>query len=115
MTGLLHALSDQELGERIDAGPCESDRAFFRQHPQRNFRLRPAWAAEIEEFTRQGTIKRVLPADLCWWVLVHQIIPHKARLRWPLSAPHHYCADLAEDFARQVWVRCVSREWKKKS
>jgi len=115
MTGLLHALSDQELGERVDAGPCESDRAFFRQHPQRNFRLRPAWTAEIEDFARQGVIKRELPSDLCWWVLVHQLVPHKARLRWPLAAPHHYYADPPEKIARKIWLRHVQRAWKKKS
>jgi hypothetical protein len=115
MTDPLHELSNQELGERADASAGESDRTFFRQHPQRNFRLRPAWAAEIEEFTRNGTIKRDLPADLCWWILVHQIVPHKARLRWPLSAPHHYYADPPEKIVRKIWLRRVPREWKKKS
>src|SRR5262245_43471918 len=96
------ALSDQELAKRVDAGACESDRAFFRQHPGHNFRLRRAWAVEMEDFARKGAIKRELPADLCWWILVHQLIPHKIRLRWPLAAPHSFSPDPPENIARGV-------------
>jgi len=108
-------LSDQELCEQVDAGACESDRAFFRQHPQRNFRLRPAWAAEIEEFARKGAIECKLPDGLCWWILVHQLVRYKVRLRWPLSAPHDCGPDPPENMVRQVWHRRVPHEWKKKS
>jgi hypothetical protein len=98
----------------VDAGPCESDRAFFRAQPQRNFRLRPAWACEIEDFARQGGIKRELPDGLCWWILVHQLVRHKIRLRWPLAAPHHFYPDPPENVVRDVWRDRVPREWKRR-
>jgi len=113
--GIAALLSDQELCERVDAGACESDRAFFRQHPQRNFRLRPAWAVEIEDFARKGAIERKLPDELCWWVLVHQLIQHKIRLRWPLAAPHDFYPDPPENIARDVWRKQVPREWKQRT
>ena len=110
--GIAALLSDQELCERVDAGACESDRAFFRQHPQRNFRLRPAWAVEIEEFARKGTIERKLPDELCWWVLVHQLIAHKVRLRWPLPGPHDFYPGPPEEIALAVWDQNVPLAWK---
>jgi hypothetical protein len=110
----ISTLSDDELSLQIDTA-CQSDRAFFRQHPQRNFRLRPARAVEIEDFARRDVITRELPDDLCWWIIVQQLIPHKIRLRWPLSAPHYFFPDPPEKIARRIWRQRVPRnvrnEW----
>jgi hypothetical protein len=109
-------LSDQEVAERVDAGACESDRAFFRHHPQRNFRVRPAWAAEVEEFIRQGGITSAPPRPgWCWWVSVHQLVRNKVRLRWALMLPHDAPADPPENIARQVWRRRVPPAVRKRS
>jgi hypothetical protein len=111
----LASMSSAELGAQVDAGACESDRAFFRQHPRRSFRLRPSWAAEIEEFARHGTVERDLPDGLCWWVIVHQLVPHKLRMRWPLPAPHYFFPDPPEEIARKIWRDRVSRKDRAKS
>jgi hypothetical protein len=98
----------------VDTGPCESDRLFFRQHPQRTFRLRPAWTIEIEDFARRGGISsRELPDGLCWWMLVHQLAARAVRLRMPLAAPHYWPPDPPENVARDVWRARAPREWKK--
>jgi hypothetical protein len=103
------------ITQAVDTGACESDRAFFRQHPQRNFRLRPAWSAEIEDFARPGVIIRELPDGLCWWVIVHQLVQHKIRLRWPLAAPHAFYPDPPETIVRDVWRKRVPRDARDKS
>jgi hypothetical protein len=103
-----------DISLAVDTGPCESDRAFFRQHPQRNFRLRPAWSVEVEDFARRGGISpRELPDGLCWWILVHQLVRHKIRLRWPLPAPHTFFPDPPENIVRDIWRDHVPRDWKK--
>jgi hypothetical protein len=99
-----------EISHRVDRGACESDRVFFCQHPQRNFRVRPAWSDEIEDFARRGAIERTLPDGLCWWICVHQLIRDKVRMRWPLAAPHDFYPDPPEKIAREVWSRRVPRE-----
>jgi hypothetical protein len=107
------AREPDEIARQVDTGACESDRAFFRQHPRRSFRLRPAWAAEIEDFARHGVIQRELPNGLCWWILVHQLVPNKVRLRWPLAASHSACPDPPEKTVREVWMRHVPSECRK--
>jgi hypothetical protein len=90
-----------------------SDRAFFREHPKRRFRLRPAWTAEIEDFARHGAIWRELPDGLMWWVIVHQLTPG-VRMRLPLSAPHHFPTEVSEADARHVWRQRCPCEWQTK-
>jgi len=96
----------------VDTGPCESDRVFFRQHPRRNFRLRPAWSVEIEDFARHGLVPE-LSSGLCWWILVYQLA-HGWRMRWPFPAPHYYPPDPPEQVARDVWRTSASRDMQKK-
>src|SRR5262249_37682615 len=70
------------------------------QHPERNFRLRPAWGVEIEDFARRGGIVRELSNGLCWWILFTNLFPTKFgciggwRLRIPsfLTRPRTSCA-----------------------
>src|SRR5262249_28235110 len=97
------------LTEAIDTGPCESDRTFFRHHPRRNFRLRPAWTVEIEDFIRRGGIKtHALPDGACWWMLVRKLAPHW-RVRYPIVAPSDLFPDPPEDIARVIWHWYLSR------
>jgi hypothetical protein len=113
---LTEIIQGDDISRAVDTGPCESDRAFFRQHPQRSFRLRPAWSVEIEDFARRGGITpRELPDGLCWWILVHQLIPHKIRLRYPLAAPHTFFPDPPENIVRNVWRDHVPRDARAKS
>jgi hypothetical protein len=107
-------LSDQEVVDRVDAGACESDRVFFRQHPRRNFRVRPAWAAEIEEFIRQHGITSAPPQPgWCWWTLVRQLVHDRARVRSLIMFPHDAPADPPERIARDIWKRRVGSAVKK--
>ena len=72
----------------------------------RQFRVRPAFDVEIEDFARHGAIERTLPEKLCWWVVVHQI-RSGIRMRFPLAAPHHFPTEVSEATARNVWAeRC---------
>jgi hypothetical protein len=72
--------------------------------------LRPAWTDEIEDFARRDVIMRTLPEGLCWWVLVHQLVRNKVRMRWPLSAPHDFYPDPPEKIAREVWSHHAPRK-----
>jgi hypothetical protein len=99
-------------GNRPGGGAADS----VSQHPKRNFRLRPAWTCEIDDFFRRGGISpRELPDGFCWWIIVHQLVRHKVRLRLPLAAPHHFFPDPPENVVRDVWHDYVPREWKKRS
>jgi hypothetical protein len=93
-----------DLTERVDRGPCESDRIFFRQHPKRKFRLRPAWDVELEDFSRasDGKCGYVLPDPLIWWIIVYQAKPG-VRFRTPIFAPHTMPTEVSERDARAVW------------
>jgi hypothetical protein len=106
-------LSDFEIARRVEDVVLSSDRAFFDQHPRRQFRVRPAFDVEIEDFARHGAIERTLPEELCWWVTVHQIRPG-IRMRFPLAAPHHFPTEVSEITARDVWAKRCPSEWKRK-
>jgi hypothetical protein len=106
-------LISDALSLAVDSGPCESDRTFFLQQPQRNFRLRPAWTVEVEEAARYDGITTELPDGWCWWMLVHQIVRHKVRFRWLIAAPHDLSIDPPEPVARAVWRACIPPAWKK--
>jgi hypothetical protein len=93
-----------DLTRQGDEGPCESDRIFFRQHPKRRFRLRPAWTCEIEAFARHGGRLEEPPAGLMWWISVRQIA-EGVRARLLLGAPHHLPVETSEADARRIWRR----------
>jgi len=93
-----------EILERVEDTAWPSDRNFFEQRPRRRFRVRPAWSAEIEEFTCLAVIEQaLLPNGFCWWVVVHQIKPGM-RIRLPLAAPHNAPTEVTEAQARRVWA-----------
>src|SRR5262245_59191655 len=79
-------LPETHVLRRVEATAWTSDRDFFARNPTRSYRLRPAFAAEIEEFACDGDIPP-LPDRHCWWIVVRQL--HKAgmRMRWPFAAP----------------------------
>lgn len=106
-------LSDAEVIGRVEDVVLSSDRTFFEQHPRRQFRVRPAWDVEIEDFARAGAILRTLPDGLCWWVVVHQIQPGY-RTRFPLPAPHHFPTEVPEADARRVWNQRCPSAWKQR-
>jgi hypothetical protein len=106
-------LSNFEVARRVEDIVLLSDRTFFDQHPRRQFRVRPAFAVEIEDFARHGAIQRTLPEELCWWTVVHQIRPG-IRMRFPLAAPHHFPTEVPEGQARNVWAGRCPPEWKRK-
>src|SRR5262249_40378261 len=103
------------LTEAVDTGPCESDRAFFRHNPRRNFRLRPAWTCEIEDFARHNKNTPELPDGWCWWVLVHQLVYDQVRMRWPIPAPHTYYPDPPENIVQKIWREQLPRKTHKKT
>jgi hypothetical protein len=106
-------LSNSVVVRRVEDIVLSSDRTFFDQHPRRQFRVRPAFDVEIEDFARHGAIERTLPEELCWWTVVHQIRPG-IRMRFPLAAPHHFPTEVSEDQARDVWAHRCPREWKER-
>jgi len=107
------SIQGDALDELIDTGPCESDRTFFRHHPRRNFRLRPAWTIEIDDFIHRGGIKtHDLPDGTCWWMLVRKLAPHW-RVRYPIVAPDYLFADPPEEIVHGVWRRYMPPSWKK--
>jgi hypothetical protein len=104
------SLSNADLSQQIEDTVWASDRKFFEQHPQRKFRLRPAFAVEIEEFNRRSPLG-ALPEGSCWWVAVYCIHP-QARQRIPFGAPHHLPAESTEAEARKIWNRVAHPVWK---
>jgi hypothetical protein len=106
-------LSDAEIIHRVEHTVLASDRRFFELHPHREFRLRPAFHAEVEDLARNGVIERKLPPGLCWWVVLHKINAG-LRMRFPLAAPHSLPTEVSEDDARGIWARRCPGEWKER-
>src|SRR5262245_50749576 len=116
--GMTELVKGDDIALAVDTRPCESDRVFFGQHPERNFRLRPAWGVEIEDFARRGGIVRELSNGLCWWILFTNLFPTKFgciggwRLRIPsfLTRPRTSCAasGAGASHARPARVRAPS-------
>jgi hypothetical protein len=100
-----------EVCQRVEDTAWSSDRAFFEQHPQRRYRLRPAWDAEIEQNRLRGECTS-LPAGLCWWVAVHLIAPG-VRMRQLLGAGHDLPIDPPEKVAREMFERACPRRFQK--
>jgi hypothetical protein len=106
-------LSDAEVIQGVEDTVLGSDRRFFELHPHREFRLRPAFDAEVEDFARNGVIERALPDRLCWWTIVHRISPG-LRMRFPLAAPHNLPTEISEADAQRIWDRRCPGEWKER-
>lgn len=106
-------LSDAEIIHRVEHTVLASDRRFFELHPHREYRLRPAFEAEVEDFARNGVIERALPDHLCWWTIMHRVSPG-LRMRFPLAAPHNLPTEISETDASEIWARRCPDEWKKR-
>jgi hypothetical protein len=103
------SLSDAEVLQRLEDTVWASDRKFFEQHPRRKFRLRPAFAVEVEDFDRHKPL-RALPDGFCWWIAVRCLFPG-ARQRTPFGS-HHLPAESSESDARRIWHRVTHPRWK---
>jgi len=104
------SLSNAELSQQIEDTVWASDRKFFKQHPRRKFRLRPAFAVEVEDFDRHKPLG-ALPDGFCWWVVVY-CIHLQARQRIPFGAPHRLPAESSESDACRIWHRVTHPFWK---
>jgi hypothetical protein len=97
----VHPETLQKLTEEVDRTACNSDRQYFVDHPQRQFRLRPAWPAEI-------SIEELLngPADggSYHYVLVKQLI-RGIRQRAHITTLNEVDAP-DEAACRALWDRC---------
>jgi hypothetical protein len=97
----VHPEALQKLTDEVDRTACNSDRQYFVDHPQRQFRLRPAWPAEI-------SIEELLngPARLGsrHYILVKQIA-RGVRMRAHVTALGELDAP-DEAACRALWDRC---------
>jgi hypothetical protein len=93
----------QKLTDEVDRTACNSDRQYFVDNPQRQFRLRPAWPAEI-------SVEELLngPARLGsrHYVLVKQIV-RGIRQRAHIATPDELDAP-DEAACRALWGRCYA-------
>jgi hypothetical protein len=94
--------SNDDIIALVEEVVWASDRTFFQQHPGRQYRLRPAWQVEVEDFVRHGGGAADLCDGHCWWVVVHQMAPG-FRYRVPFSAPHHLPTEAPEREARRMF------------
>jgi hypothetical protein len=98
--------SGNEILRLIEDIVWASDRAFFEQQPTRQFRIRPAWNFEIEDFAlHHGEEFFPTPAQgHCWWIVVRQVRPG-FRARYPFTGPHTLPCEAPEEHARGIWFR----------
>jgi hypothetical protein len=87
-----------------------SDRTFFEQQPRRQFRIRPAWECEIEDFRRHNNLPEDYSKGLCWWIVIRQFRPG-IRARYPFLAPHLLPPETTEEDARDIWECLISPEF----
>jgi hypothetical protein len=106
-------LSDDELERRVDETAMASDRTFFKQHPQRNYRIRPAWNIEVEHLARHFEDPLVAPPpDRCWWIAVRRVAPG-LRARFLFHAPDEPpSSEIPEKYARRIWEYLAPPECK---
>jgi hypothetical protein len=89
----VHPEALQKLTDEIDRTACNSDRQYFIDHPQRQFRLRPAWPAEIAiDEILAGSVQR----RRHHYILVKQIV-RGIRVRALLSASDEAQLDFPDD------------------
>jgi hypothetical protein len=98
--------SKNEVARLLEDVVMESDRTFFRQHPERDFRVRPMWDIELEEFACHGGPLPFLITGWCWWAAIRQLEPG-LRARFPFPAPHNFPTELSEDNASEVFFRVI--------
>jgi hypothetical protein len=80
------------------------DREFFKQHPNRRFRARPALAHEIEVFECYYNFNLTIPPGFCWWMIVHYVrLEPEVHLRMPTVAPQCLQTEPSESMARRAW------------
>jgi|SRR6516162_202230 hypothetical protein len=99
----VHPEALQKLTDEVDRTACNSDRQYFVDHPQRQFRLRPAWPAEISiEELLSGPPRR----GSRHYVLVKQLI-RGIRQRAHITTPNELNAP-DEAACRALWARCYA-------
>jgi hypothetical protein len=67
----------------LGINPTDGDRRFFVEHSHRRYRIRPAWAGEVEALGCKPPAPGLRP-----WVLV-VLAGRDVRLRVPLALPEH--------------------------
>ena len=105
----VHPDALQKLTDEVDRTASNSDRQYFGDNPQRQFRLRPAWPAEI-------SIEELLngPARLGsrHYILVKQVAPG-IRMRAHIAVLDELDAP-DEAACRTLWNRCYVGDCAKK-
>src|SRR5262249_23126591 len=99
---------DDQVARQVEDAAA-ADRAFFAENPQREFRVRPAAAAEVAHFRRHSRTNLEVPPGFSWW-LVARLIHASARCRVPFISARHISDD--EDQARAIWEVTASPRWK---
>jgi hypothetical protein len=87
--------TNEEISQGVEDTAWASDRMFFKQHPRRRLRLRPAFNIEVEDFVRHGGYNSAVPTDWCHWIIV-QLISPEVRARFPFAAHHSLRLDMSE-------------------
>lgn len=91
---------DPKLAAQIEDIVWASDREFFKTHPQRQYRLRPAWDIELkDQEVMTGDVSPPLCDGHCWWTIVYQVTPG-VRARQCFQAPHDLPIDPPEAACR---------------
>jgi hypothetical protein len=100
---MMRHLSDRDIINLVEEIALASDRKFFDQHPQRNYRIRPAWEFEVENFSRACGYRAQAPEGHCWWTLVHRF-GRGVRGRLLFTASHELSPHgTPEATARSLW------------
>jgi hypothetical protein len=99
----VHPDALQKLTDEVDRTACNSDRQYFVDNPQRQFRLRSAWPAEISiEELLNGPVRH----GSHHYVLVKQIM-RGIRQRAHIAVPDEL--DAPDDAScRALWDRCYA-------
>jgi hypothetical protein len=105
--------TSEEISQGVEDTAWASDRIFFKQHPKRQLRLRPAFGIEVEDFVRHGDYNPVIPADWCHWIIVQQISPG-VRARFPFAGQHTLSLDMSEHDVSALLERLCPPEYKGK-
>jgi hypothetical protein len=87
--------TNEEISQGVEDTAWASDRTFFKQHPGRRLRLRPAFNIEVEDFVRHAGYDSAIPTDWCHWIIVQQISP-EVRARFPFAGHHSLRLDMSE-------------------
>jgi hypothetical protein len=77
-------------------GPRSADREFFRRHPERFYRVRPAWVGEVAALGAKPPGPGLRP-----WIVVVRA-GHDVRLRVPVGLPEDQRFDDTEAVAEAI-------------